>query len=256
MAAIAQHIRDLSDRQTTTLVVGLLLGFFFGAVTVSLAAYGQGSPANLWQWVDGFAQNFGTEMFGAFLTFLLFDRLVGERQRKREVEERYKQDQLNVLARLKQADSPEERLAILDEMNARKLLKGANLRRADLSKANLIGADLTRADLFHADLNGADLIAANLIAAYLRRADLRRADLGRANLEGTFLHKANLERVRKITIEQLTQAESLQGATLPDGTKLPDNDSWQEVFKEWCKTVPVDENGYIIVPGKDDQPTD
>lgn len=57
----------------------------------------------------------------------------------------------------------------------------------------------------------------------------------------------NLEGARRVTTDQLTQAKSLRDATLPDGTKLPTDDIWQEAFEEWCKTVPVDEHGFIIV---------
>ena len=139
---------DREERRMSLLVVGLLLGFFAGAVTVSLIAYGQGNPANLWQWIDGFAQNFGTEMFGAFLTFLLFDRLMGEQQKRREAEERARQDQANAIARLKQAASPAGRQAVLVEMSSRDLpLTQANLQGADLRTTDLSGRDLSAANL-------------------------------------------------------------------------------------------------------------
>ena len=64
-------------------------------------------------------------------------------------------------------------------------LTGANLSKADLSKANLSGADLSDADLSDADLS-------------------------RANLSGA-----------TVTNEQLAGAKSLQGATMPDGSKHP-----------------------------------
>jgi predicted small lipoprotein YifL len=75
---------------------------------------------------------------------------------------------------------------------------GANLRGANLSEA-----DLREADLQQADLSGADLSGANLSTAYLAGADLTGADLSGA----------------EVTDEQLAQAKSLEGVTMPDGTK-------------------------------------
>ena len=82
---------------------------------------------------------------------------------------------------------------------------GANLREAFLS-----GVDLSEANLSGANLSGAVLIKANLSHAILFNADL-----SNAILEGTNFNKA------WVTKEQLAQAKSLQGATMPDGKKLP-----------------------------------
>ena len=103
-------------------------------------------------------------------------------------------------------------------------LEEVKLRRANLTKANLSGADLERADLWSANLVEADLSRANLIGADLRYANLTGADLTNATLNsyshGANLKGANLKDVTGITVEQLEeQAESLQGATMPDGTK-------------------------------------
>ena len=76
----------------------------------------------------------------------------------------------------------------------------------------LLGASLGGADLRGADLRGADLAL----------ADLRGADLTGANLRGAFLLGADLGEAR-VTNEQLNDARSLAGATLPDGTRLPDD---------------------------------
>ena len=84
-------------------------------------------------------------------------------------------------------------------------LSAADLRDADLSFADLSFADLSFADLFAADLSGADLSFADLSDANLFTADLSGADLSGAT----------------VTQEQLAQAKSLQGATMPDGSKHP-----------------------------------
>ena len=87
----------------------------------------------------------------------------------------------------------------------------------DLGKGvNLSGADLRKAD----DLAGLkhlrDLgIGVNLSGADLRGAELRGADLRGANLSQADLSNAD------VTDEQLAEAKTLQGATMPDGSKHP-----------------------------------
>jgi hypothetical protein len=106
-------------------------------------------------------------------------------------------------------------------------LNGTELRKSDLIRANLGGSDLTRADLraadlSEADLSGANLTKANLVNANLREANLAGADLNSADLTGANLREADLGGATllsaKVTPDQLAQAKSLQGATLPDGS--------------------------------------
>ena len=54
-----------------------------------------------------------------------------------------------------------------------------------------------------------------------RGAGLGHADLGGANLKGADLSGANLSDAKGITKEQLAQAESLEGATMPNGSQHP-----------------------------------
>jgi uncharacterized protein YjbI with pentapeptide repeats len=145
------------------------------------------------------------------------------------------------------------------ELPGRAFLRGAHLQQANLSEANLDHADLRdtylpRAELQHTDLARADLEGANLEGAFLndanlseaklvdadlsraeknqsnRGADLRNANLSGANLEdanlsSAYLSGANLEGANlegaNVTDEQLGECESLEGATMPDGTKHP-----------------------------------
>lgn len=99
-------------------------------------------------------------------------------------------------------------------------LKGAHLNGADLIGAHLFGAHLNGAHLNDADLSDADLIGADLTKADLTRADLSGADLRLAYLTGADLKFADLSKAT-VTPVQLDQALSLQGATLPDGSKHP-----------------------------------
>jgi uncharacterized protein YjbI with pentapeptide repeats len=105
-------------------------------------------------------------------------------------------------------------------------LRGANLRAANLVGANLRGADLSRAKLVGADLRGADLSGANLREANVHWADLISAKLsgaylGRTDLSLADLSGADLSHVKEVGVGQLEQAYSLEGTTMPDGSKHP-----------------------------------
>jgi uncharacterized protein YjbI with pentapeptide repeats len=133
-------------------------------------------------------------------------------------------------------------------------LTRANLRRAALQEANLAECTLDKATLTKAALQSADLSSAestadledaplrflkerstNLTDANLSHATLQRADLSSAilqnanltdavltdaNLTDAYLSDADLSEVRGWTMEQLTAARSLKGATMPDGQTL------------------------------------
>jgi uncharacterized protein YjbI with pentapeptide repeats len=120
------------------------------------------------------------------------------------------------------------------------LLRGAYLPNADLSGAFLPGADLYISKLGGADLSGAFLISADLGGSILSDADLeganlRYADLDHTDLDGADLRDADLSQASlveadlrgadlegaSVTQEQLDACESLQGATMPDGSKHP-----------------------------------
>jgi uncharacterized protein YjbI with pentapeptide repeats len=123
-------------------------------------------------------------------------------------------------------------------------LKGANLAAAVLIDANFsaeekvgegiqeITADLTKADLSKPALQGANLSGcplddatltdATLQSADLSRAELTGADLTVANLTDADLSDADLSEARGWTMEQLTAARPLEGATMPNGQKYED----------------------------------
>jgi hypothetical protein len=111
-------------------------------------------------------------------------------------------------------DSADLRFANLSNVD----LEDASVFNADLGKADLSYADLTRAELSSTNLNGADLSYANLIYA-----DLSRADLGKADLSRAWLDRADLSNALGITNTELEQqAETLEGATMPNGQKYED----------------------------------
>jgi uncharacterized protein YjbI with pentapeptide repeats len=83
---------------------------------------------------------------------------------------------------------------------------------------------LSNADFSNANLSDAHLVGANLSDANLRMADLSDAKLSlygadEAHMRDTNLSDANLRGAWGLTDEQITAAESLEGATMPDGSK-------------------------------------
>jgi len=94
-------------------------------------------------------------------------------------------------------------------------LTEADLRKASLDEAELEGANLSGAKLMGANLSKAKLMNANLDDARLKGARLMKADLSGANLDGADLTRA------VITEEQLKEARSLKGTTMPNGSKRP-----------------------------------
>jgi uncharacterized protein YjbI with pentapeptide repeats len=120
------------------------------------------------------------------------------------------------------------RWAILGGANlSRALLSGADLHGSFLSNADLSGADLSEANLSEAILAGANLSGAVLSNADLREAILYRTNLhesllSNADLSGAELKKTNLSGAWEWTEGQLSEARTLEGATMPDGQKYED----------------------------------
>jgi uncharacterized protein YjbI with pentapeptide repeats len=122
-------------------------------------------------------------------------------------------------------------------------LSGSELIRIKFGDAILTGTDLTGAnlsgtELFRANFTGANLTDTHLTGANFTGANLTDANLSGANLGpdryipyGANLRNANLKGVKGWTNEQLAQAISLIGATLPDGTLIKTEEESEE-FKE------------------------
>jgi hypothetical protein len=109
----------------------------------------------------------------------------------------------------------------------------ADLGGAELSDAKLSSANLSDANLRGAILNAAYLFGAELSDADLRDANLRGANLSDANLSDANLSEANLEGTQEVSDEQLAEAKSLTGATMPNGQK----------YEEWLKSKGGGEDG-------------
>jgi uncharacterized protein YjbI with pentapeptide repeats len=99
-------------------------------------------------------------------------------------------------------------------------LNGANLSEADLSRAIMGEVYLNRTYLSNANLSGAKLNYGKMNEADLSKAGLQGSDLSGVDLQDALLDGADLSRAI-VTSEQLKKAKSLQGTTMPDGTKHP-----------------------------------
>ena len=107
-------------------------------------------------------------------------------------------------------------------------LQGANLDVACLPRVDLRRANLSGADLGFAKLNETILVQADLSQTRMLCTKLHGANLSGAYLFGADLRKANLRNATGITIEELKKhAATLQGTTMPDGSKYKPDESIQ-----------------------------
>lgn len=90
----------------------------------------------------------------------------------------------------------------------------ADLRNADLEKARLYDANLRKADLKGANLKGANLHNSNFESANLSSVKLDSANFSGANLLNAKLYNSDLRGAKNLTIEQLSQVETLFKAKL------------------------------------------
>ena len=182
---------------------------------------------------EGLALNFGTEMAGAVVTYLLLELVIGgmeEREAKKEEREAKK---VNLVAQL---GSRAQDVAIAASEELARLgwlydgsLQGAALAMANLQRANLDEANLQGASLSGAKLQGAHLARANLQGAVLLGAKLQGARLSGAKLQGAYLSWVNLQRAYLVQANLqgafLLQA-NLQGVEFDKDTILPDGTKW------------------------------
>jgi hypothetical protein len=177
VAMLRNRLLNLSNRE----VLGILLFLFVGGSLWSLGINLTSNHANFADWGESWLQNFSTEMFGAFLTFILLELVVGGRQqREAESKAEYRLRRRLII----QMRSKDNAIALqgLEELLVHGWLADGSLQEADLRFANLQGADLR-----FANLQWADLRFANLQGANLHSASLRGTNLLSANLQGTDL---------------------------------------------------------------------
>ena len=97
-------------------------------------------------------------------------------------------------------------------------LRGIALCQAQLDSANLKDTDLCYVDLHQANMDYADLSNAKLRAAKLNRASLQGANLAGTDFTSADLYKVNFRGALNLTEGQLSNANELFGAIMPDGS--------------------------------------
>jgi uncharacterized protein YjbI with pentapeptide repeats len=226
---IRHRFQNISNRDVLLILSGISLG------TSLASAFGEAaSGAPNWpEWMVGFFQNFSTEMFGGFITFLLIEVLIVSRKDRERVDREFNEkieekqrrvaeERQNLLLRISSRVNGEAMRAA-EELRARTwlddgLLNGANLGGANLQDVHLAGAMLIGTQFHRANMQGCSLYRANLENAQLVGADLFDARLRGAILKGASMQGANLEE-STATHSQLCRAARLKGATMPDGTR-------------------------------------
>lgn len=193
------------------------------------------------EWWSGWLQNFSTEVFGAIMTFALFELLVGGRKETADIKARL----------IREAGSKDNATALkaLREIRDRgwiegnaSIFLGMDLRNANLEGVNLIEANLGGSSLGRVNLKGAKLHNTDLGSANLRNANLEGADLFQSNLEGASLRGVKLKNA--CVYETFFNRET----TLPNGEKwTPETDMTQfgcfvdrDKWLEWRKSQGFD----------------
>ena len=165
---------------------------------------------------EGLALNFGTEMAGAIITYLLLEIFIGTNQKRQllisqltsksvdistnAIEEIVRNDwhvdgsMSNTFLGKLNLPSAEINLANFENSELVEAnFKDASLYRSNMQWALLQRANFTNADLSFSDLSYADLIDCILINVNLFHANLFRSHLGSANLIHANLMDSNLE---------------------------------------------------------------
>jgi hypothetical protein len=250
MDAIRSKLKNISNRE----VLYLLITW---TVVLSVLSVLTNEGQFTLQWLSDWSQNFSTEMLGAIMTFLLFEKIISEREKKKEHEQQKKTKIKNLISELRSDDkatakSAHQKIADngwwLDGSLIAADLSGADLHGCSLHRANLLGANLQGANLSGATLGSSDLVGADLSDAKLVDAILNDCDMGKANLDGADLQRASMETC-KLYNANLSDA-NLAGAKLGNyfpsddyvnyeddidttakfdtATILPDGDRWSE----------------------------
>ena len=92
--------------------------------------------------------------------------------------------------------------------------------------------DFEKAKDSNADLSGAELYNANLRDAYLENADLSDATLYGVLLKDAYLFGANLTQVKNLSINQLSEVETLYKAKLDPELKKQVKDKYPHLLKK------------------------
>jgi len=204
--------------------------------------------------VAGTFLNFGSEMGGAFVTFILLDMILASRD-EQEAQQRREEDlRRRLIGKLGSAINTEARRAA-EELRVLGWLSDGTLSEIELVNANLEGVDLRGANLrgaklHRANLHGAKLSDADLSGAFLIAADLRDASCVRLKVEDAHLAGADLTGCKQLGRQTLACAARLKGTIMPDGSRYNgcfclDGDLYQ--FEKYTSTRKLDDTDPAII---------
>lgn len=162
-------------------VLFLLMMVAILSFLISGFAHWRNGDTHFWLWLDSAFQNFGTEVLGAMMTFVLFELIVGGQQQHKAKEEAIAEKKKNLIVQMRSTDNATALNAVI-ELQENKWLYDGSLKNANLFNANLKGAELADANLI-----GANLSQANLTDVILYNANLSGANLWHSDLSGAFL---------------------------------------------------------------------
>ncbi len=178
------------------------------ALAVLIGFIGYMADLGIWTFVKpvqtlvlAFYANVSAELGSILLTILVIDAL-NEKRTKAQEKRRL----------IQQMGSPDNGFALeaVRISRAEGWLEDGSLKGVNLWEANLAGARMWRANFENVSLEAADLTGANLSGANLTGAILWNTNLAGAELRNAIIDGATFE-----------------GATLPDGTRLPGR-TWDE----------------------------
>jgi hypothetical protein len=227
---LRKYALNITNRDVLLIMSGFALGTALGSLVLGSAT---GSISFI-TWLEGFLQNFSTEMFGGFVTFLLIEVLIvtrkereaSQRRRKEAEQERLKQEAAkreDLLHRLSSRVNSEAMRASEELRYCGWIEDGTlddcNVTGADLQNCNFARARMRRVRFHRAILREASFYRADLQGAYLVGVDASEAIFRGADLSGAYLQGANLTGAAGLTPQQLATAARLKGATMPDGTR-------------------------------------
>jgi uncharacterized protein YjbI with pentapeptide repeats len=239
-----KHLSNLSNRAVLGILIAVALASSGLSLVVNIVNNVDTSPA----WWVSWLQNFSTEMFGAFLTFILIELIVGGREKRRGEEQSIEQEKKRLIRQMGSQINAEA-IRASEELKSREWLYDGSLRKqsfqyANLENAvlsnvkipqvNLFFANLHSAFLDYADIQGASLREANLSDAMIPEANLQHSDLSLANLKSAFMLKVNLQNARLWKTELgnafLTDCDmknaDIKHAIFDEHTTLPDGTTW------------------------------
>lgn len=205
------------------MVLGVLIAIALGSTIFSgLKNIGQFNS----QWQSDFMQNFATEMFGAILTFILLEKVVGAANRVRE---RTKNEMSKLTERVKYGPGKIDAVNTLRDRGWLRILADIKLEDTNLTelnfqntyldRANFARANLSRANFSGTSLHKADLLGANLTKSSFIDANLSNTDLSWANFNGADLSGANLRGARLFEVKNILEARFSRTTILPNGEK-------------------------------------